>query len=527
MGNCGFKDKKNALKTEAYIVKPTNNQREVVCNHKPDCISRQDVVKEFVALFQYRARTQEEIDLRKNDRVFILNQNDSDWWFVQNIRDSRKGFIPSSYVAAVGSLEAEDWFNPQLSRKESERLLLMIGNGKGSFLVRTSETSQGGLTLSLRDRERASDSKQDCRLRSLIKFNELIKHYHIYQNPETGSFYIAEKRQFEHLKSMIEFYSMSPKGLACTLDRACLRPAPITSDLSVLTKNHWAISHDSIELLEKLGSGQFGEVWKGLWNKTTEVAVKTLKPGAMSRDEFLKEARIMKALHHEKLVQLYAVCMDEPIYIIFELMSSGSLLTHLRSPAGRCLDIVKLVDMMVQIASGMYYLESQQFIHRDLAARNILVGEDNVVKIADFGLARVVSELYNGTYQANKETKFPVKWTAPEAALHHQFSTKSDVWSYGVVLYEIVTYGEQPYPSMSNQETLQKVRQGYRMPKRGVCPDSIYRQMLRCWDAVPDRRPSFKALYEYFEETCVSKLDPCLFLDENREKSIDPPMALI
>jgi fyn-related kinase len=197
-------------------------------------------------------------------------------------------------------------------------------------------------------------------------------------------------------------------------------------------------------LSKKLGAGQFGEVWEGMWNGTTPVAVKTLKPGSMTVEDFLAEASILKKLRHPKLLQLYAVCTDrEPIYIVTELMKNGSLLDYLHDK-GRALRLPQLVDMAAQIAAGMAYLEAQNFIHRDLAARNILVGENNICKVADFGLARVIDR--ESEYTAREGAKFPIKWTSPEAAMMNRFSIKSDVWSFGILLTELVTYGRIPYP---------------------------------------------------------------------------------
>jgi len=191
----------------------------------------------------------------------------------------------------------------------------------------------------------------------------------------------------------------------------------------------------------------------------------------MDPKDFLAEAQIMKKLRHPKLVQLYAVCtLEEPIYIITELMKHGSLLEFLQGK-GRGLKLPQLIDMSAQIAAGMAYLESQNYIHRDLAARNILVGENNIVKIADFGLARLIKE---DEYEARVGARFPIKWTAPEAANYSKFSIKSDVWSFGILLTELVTYGRIPYPGMTNAEVLHQVEHGYRMP----CPPGMHMSQI-------------------------------------------------
>lgn len=261
--------------------------------------------------------------------------------------------------------------------------------------------------------------------------------------------------------------------------------------------DQWERDRQEFQLKKKVGSGQFGDVWLGLWNNTTDVAIKARKPGRMEVADFLEEAKILKALRHPKLLQLYAVCTkSEPIYIVTELMRNGSLLDYLHNK-GRALRLPQLVDMGAQVASGMAYMESKNFIHRDVAARNILVGEADVCKVADFGSAR---ELREDIYVASEGTKFPIKWTAPEAAMRNQFSIKSDVWTFGILLTEIITYGRIPYPGMTNAEVLNQVERGYRMPSPPGNPELLYIIMLDCWKAEPSERPTFDSLQYRLED---------------------------
>ena len=143
--------------------------------------------------------------------------------------------------------------------------------------------------------------------------------------------------------------------------------------------------------------------------------------------------------------------------------------------------------MASQVAGGMAYLERCRYIHRDLAARNVLVGENLLCKVANFEMAQIIDE-------ALRQVKFAPKWTAPEAALNKKFSIKSDVWSFGIVLYEIITYGRIPYPGMTNAQVLEQVKNGYRMPRPPGCPDKLYKIMLNCWQEEPESRPTFETL---------------------------------
>ena len=377
------------------------------------------------------------------------------------------------------------WFFGKIKRVEAEKQLMQPFNVFGSYLVRDSETTPGDFSLSIRDRER-------------------VRHYRI-KRLENGTFFVTRRVTFETIQDLVAYYTNQSDGLCVHLVQPCLlSEKPQTAGLSRQANEEWEIDRRQIRLVRRLGAGQFGEVWEGLWNNTTSVAVKTLKPGTMSAAEFLQEAALMKKLRHQKLIQLYAVCTsEEPIYIITELMKHGSLLEYLRGE-GRALKLPQLIDMSAQVAAGMAYLEEQNYIHRDLAARNILVGDHMICKVADFGLARVIDE---DVYEAHTGAKFPIKWTAPEAALYNRFTIKSDVWSFGIVIYEIITYGRFPYPRMTNAQVLEDLQEGYRMPRPMGCPDKLYDVMLDCWKEEPASRPTFETLQWQLEEFFTTEGD--------------------
>uniref|UniRef100_A0AAQ4QIR3 Tyrosine-protein kinase n=1 Tax=Gasterosteus aculeatus aculeatus TaxID=481459 RepID=A0AAQ4QIR3_GASAC len=410
-------------------------------------------------------------------RYVVLHEGD--WWDARSITTGGCGYIPSNYVAPVDSIQAEDWYFGKLGRKDAERQLQSTGNPRGTYLIRESETTKGAFSLSIRDWD---DVKGDH-----------VKHYKI-RKLDSGGYYITTRAQFDTLQQLVQHYSESADGLCFNLTGVCVNFIPDTVGLS---HDAWEISRATLELELKLGTGCFADVFYGTWNGTTKVAVKTLKPGTMSPESFLEEAQIMKKLRHDKLVQLYAVVSEEPIYIVTEYMGQGSLLEFLKDGEGRGLKLPNLVDMAAQVAAGMAYIERMNYIHRDLRSANILVGDNQVCKIADFGLARLIED---NEYTARQGAKFPIKWTAPEAALYGKFTIKSDVWSFGILLTELVTKGRVPYPGMNNREVLEQVERGYRMPCPQDCPISLHELMLQCWKKDAEERPTFEYLQAFLED---------------------------
>jgi len=465
----GGGDSQRPLPDPSTIVGENGNQNGQATGH---------ATKIFVALYDYDARTDEDLSFKKGEHLEILNDTQGDWWYARSKATKLEGYIPSNYVAKLKSIEAEPWYFGKIKRSEAEKKLQMPQNEHGAYLIRDSESRRNDFSLSVRD-------------------GDTVKHYRIRQLDE-GGFFIARRTTFRTLQELVDHYSRDADGLCVNLRKACIQiEKPVTSGLSHATRDQWEIDRSSLKFVRKLGHGQFGEVWEGLWNNTTPVAIKSLKQGTMDPGDFLAEAQIMKKLRHPKLIQLYAVCtLEEPIYIITELMKNGSLLDFLQGK-GRTLKLPQLIDMAAQIASGMAYLESQNYIHRDLAARNVLVGENNIVKIADFGLARLIKE---DEYEARVGARFPIKWTAPEAANYSKFSIKSDVWSFGICLTELVTYGRIPYPGMTNAEVLHQVEHGYRMLCPQGCPQALYNIMLECWNKDPMTRPTFETLQWKLED---------------------------
>ena len=390
-----------------------------------------------------------------------------------------------------------------MKRDDAEKELMQPFNNYGSFLVRNSHSAPGDYSLSIRDKENVKHYRI-CRL-------DIHGYFGMGGKPNVEGYFITTRNIFKTIPELIQHYEKQADGLYVNLKSPCyICKKPQIPGLSKEANQALEIDRKSIRLVRKLGAGQFGEVWMGVWNGTTEVAVKTLKPGIVDSKEFFEEAVLMKKLKHPKVIRLYAVCTKkEPIYIITELMKHGSLLEYLRGD-GQSLKLPQLINMGAQVAAGMAYLEEKNYVHRDLAARNILVSENLICKVADFGLAHVIDE---DIYEAHTGAKFPIKWTAPEAAMYSHFTIKSDVWSFGILLYELITYGCFPYPGMNNAQVLEALVNGYCMPCPANCPKLLYEIMKDCWKDDPASRPTFETLQWrmedfFFTDTGPSRIDP-------------------
>ncbi|XP_034445706.1 protein-tyrosine kinase 6b [Hippoglossus hippoglossus] len=428
----------------------------------------------YTAVWPFEARHEDELSFLGGD-LFRVTSRSGDWWTARkmdpNGRVLESGIVPNNYLVRAESLKLQPWFFGKMNRFEAQGHLQGAGNEDGSFLIRQSEKDNVGYVLSVRSSSR-------------------VKHFRIHQAADMFS--VEPTQSFSSLVELVTHYGSNSLVNTGQLGTLCRRKKPDTPDLNHFTVDEWELPQEQFTLEEELGTGYFADVYRGRWKNHINVAIKIIKSDSeLNHREFQREVQILKSLRHRHLISLFAVCTaSSPYYIITELMEKGSLLTFLRGPEGALQDAAALIDMGAQVADGMSYLEEQNSIHRDLAARNVLVGGDYICKVADFGLARVIKE----PFYISEDKKIPYKWCAPEAISHGKFSNKSDVWSFGVLLYEIITYGGVPYPAFSNQEVFQQVTKGYRMPAPAKCPDLLYGIMMQCWSHEPNERPHFKSL---------------------------------
>ncbi|XP_036821910.1 ephrin type-B receptor 1 isoform X3 [Oncorhynchus mykiss] len=258
------------------------------------------------------------------------------------------------------------------------------------------------------------------------------------------------------------------------------------------------IDVSTVKIEEVIGAGEFGEVYKGRLKlpgkREIYVAIKTLKAGYVEkqRRDFLSEASIMGQFDHPNIIRLEGVVTkSRPVMIVTEFMENGALDSFLRQNDGQ-FTVIQLVGMMRGISAGMKYLSEMNYVHRDLAARNILVNSNLVCKVSDFGLSRYLQDdTSDPSYTSSLGGKIPVRWTAPEAIAYRKFTSASDVWSYGIVMWEVMSFGERPYWDMSNQDVINAIEQDYRLPSPMDCPSALHQLMLDCWQKDRNARPRF------------------------------------
>ena len=379
--------------------------------------------------------------------------------------------------SVINDLENQVWYHGMVTREDIPHILTK----KGDFLVRISQVDP--------------DSPA-ARMVISVYWDAVagagnIKHFVILTCTVTGKFYLVK----EEMKSTVSGLIRHHMKRGIPLDEKGKGPVIVQG----APRTEWELLHDQVELKEKLGKGAFGEVYKGLLHiktrdKPQEVAVKSCLGNSSKeqRQAFMKEARIMRQYDHRNVIRLYGVAAEkEPLLLVMELAAGGSLLSHLRKlwPNIKTKEKLRLI---LDVARGMEYLEKKCCIHRDLAARNCLLDSYKGVKIADFGLSSI----------ARQETlaeglRLPIKWTAPEAIHQCQFSSKSDVWSFGILVVEVWTGGAEPYPGKPLKEIKKGVAEGLQHPIPESMPPQLSKLLKLCWDLSPHKRPSFANIREY------------------------------
>uniref|UniRef100_A0A8C3V738 Tyrosine-protein kinase n=1 Tax=Catharus ustulatus TaxID=91951 RepID=A0A8C3V738_CATUS len=416
-------------------------------------------MKKVVALYNYEPMNAQDLQLQKGEEYFILEEK-----------------LPLPMAVALQPCPALVWYSKNITRSQAEQLLKQEGK-EGGFIVRDSTSKTGKYTVSVYAKSSADPQGT-------------IRHYVVCCTPQ-NQYYLAEKHLFNSIPELITYHQHNSAGLISRLKYPVSQHKKSAPSTAGLGYGSWEIDPKDLTFLKELGTGQFGVVKYGKWRGQYNVAIKMIREGSMSEDEFIDEAKVMMNLSHEKLVQLYGVCTKQrPIFIITEYMANGCLLNFLRETRQR-FQPAELLEMCKDVCEAMEYLESKQFLHRDLAARNCLVNDQGIVKVSDFGLSRYVLD---DEYTSSMGSKFPVRWSPPEVLLYSKFSSKSDVWSFGVLMWEVYSLGKMPYERFNNSETTEHVIQGLRLYRPQAASERVYAIMYSCWREKPEERPTFTAL---------------------------------
>ncbi|KAF1516167.1 Tyrosine-protein kinase SYK, partial [Eudyptes chrysocome] len=432
-------------------------------------------------------------------------------------------------LIATTAHEKMPWFHGRISREESEHRILIGSRNNGKFLIRERD-SNGSYALCL-----LNDGK--------------VLHYRI-DRDKTGKLSIPDGKRFDTLWQLVEHYSYKPDGLLRVLTIPCPQLGSENGELFLLTgggiisrlKSYTfpkagskKVPHSLFRFLTEealpmdtevyespyadpdemkpknvtldrklltleegeLGSGNFGTVKKGFYKMkkgAKPVAVKILKNESNDpaiKDELLREANVMQQLDNPYIVRMIGICEAEAWMLVMEMAELGPLNKFLQK--NRHVTEKNITELVHQVSMGMKYLEENNFVHRDLAARNVLLVTQHYAKISDFGLSKALSADEN-YYKAQSHGKWPVKWYAPECMNFYKFSSKSDVWSFGVLMWEAFSYGQKPYKGMKGGEVAQMIERGERMERPEVCPTEVYDLMKLCWTYNVDDRPGFVAV---------------------------------
>jgi len=484
------------------------------------------ITKQAVTLWKFSDKEGAEPEshyVAQHQEVAIKNQEQK-WWQVKS--GSFTGYAAKFYFVPANTKndwEKQPWYFGDVSRDESEAMLKDMANPDGAYLVRYSDRSSK-FVLDVKFYSTKENSK-----------GFIYKHFEVKRGESKQEYYFVKSNKFKTLPALIN-YCMNNKeeNLPTKLTNVCLIPNPHSDpefihykedvDSRVVPITELSYDKDNMDML---GSGQFGIVFKAKYRGKLDVAVKQLKLGEgdnvskaeseKALQEFLDEYSTMTKLNHPNLVQLFAVVIDETVgnFMIQEFMAKGDLKNHLKKlkDTRDRPNFQTLLSWCAQVSRGMSMLEEKQIVHRDLAARNVLLDKFDRAKVADFGLA------LEGQLNEGEKQKLPVKWTAPEAMFRKKFSHESDVWAYGIMMWEVFSFGETPYPGTSNREYKSKMNTEYKKTKEGKdikdrdklrCPipeafktgadkenmEKAFKVMNNCWDMEPQNRPKFAVLSE-------------------------------
>uniref|UniRef100_A0A8C5ZLD4 Protein-tyrosine kinase 2-beta n=1 Tax=Marmota marmota marmota TaxID=9994 RepID=A0A8C5ZLD4_MARMA len=360
---------------------------------------------------------------------------------------------------------------------------------------------------------------------------DLIDGYCRLQGEHKGSLIIHPKKDGEKRNSLPQIPTLNLEARRSHLSESCSIESDIYAEIPDETLRRpggpqYGIAREEVVLNRILGEGFFGEVYEGVYTnhkgEKINVAVKTCKKDCTldNKEKFMSEAVIMKNLDHPHIVKLIGIIEEEPTWIIMELYSYGEL-GHYLERNKNSLKVPTLVLYALQICKAMAYLESISCVHRDIAVRNILVASPECVKLGDFGLSRYIED---DEYYKASVTRLPIKWMSPESINFRRFTTASDVWMFAVCMWEILSFGKQPFFWLENKDVIGVLEKGDRLPKPDLCPPVLYTLMTRCWDYDPSDRPRFTELVCSLSD--IYQMEKDIAIEQERNARYRPPKIL-
>ncbi|XP_019491707.1 PREDICTED: protein-tyrosine kinase 2-beta isoform X2 [Hipposideros armiger] len=360
---------------------------------------------------------------------------------------------------------------------------------------------------------------------------DLIDGYCRLQGEHKGSLIIHPKTDGEKRSSLPQIPTLTLEAQRSRLSESCSIESDIYAEIPDETLRRpgglqYGIARENVVLNCILGEGFFGEVYEGVYTnhkgEKINVAVKTCKKDCTvdNKEKFMSEAVIMKNLDHPHIVKLIGIIEEEPTWIIMELYSYGELGRYLERNKNS-LKVLTLILYSLQICKAMAYLESINCVHRDIAVRNILVASPECVKLGDFGLSRYIE---NEDYYKASVTRLPIKWMSPESINFRRFTMASDVWMFAVCMWEILSFGKQPFFWLENKDVIGVLEKGDRLPKPDLCPPVLYTLMTRCWDYDPSERPRFTELVCSLSD--IYQMEKDIAIEQERNARYRPPKIL-
>ncbi|KAL1780880.1 hypothetical protein HispidOSU_018210 [Sigmodon hispidus] len=360
---------------------------------------------------------------------------------------------------------------------------------------------------------------------------DLIDGYCRLQGEHKGSLIMHTKKDGEKRSSLPQIPTLNLEAQRPHLSESCSIESDIYAEIPDETLRRpggpqYGVAREDVVLNRILGEGFFGEVYEGVYTNhkgdKINVAVKTCKKDCTqdNKEKFMSEAVIMKNLDHPHIVKLIGIIEEEPTWIIMELYPYGEL-GHYLEKNKNSLKVPTLVLYSLQICKAMAYLESINCVHRDIAVRNILVASPECVKLGDFGLSRYIED---EDYYKASVTRLPIKWMSPESINFRRFTTASDVWMFAVCMWEILSFGKQPFFWLENKDVIGVLEKGDRLPKPDLCPPVLYTLMTRCWDYDPSDRPRFTEIVCSLSD--IYQMEKDIAIEQERNARYRPPKIL-